>query len=224
MLREIAHLARHATEMFRLQRSMPQAEFYDAMITRADEEGYAEVRRELVADLRGRVLEVGCGTGAMFGYYDSAATVDAIEPEPSFLAIARAKTPRFGGRITARIGDGMALDVPSGSIDAVVLGLVLCSVPNVATVLAEVARVLRPGGSLRALEHVRSPRATSGRLMDVVDPVWLKLNQQGCHLNRRPAEAMIEAGFVIDDLREFQRFDTVIPAFPMQRIRAHKPA
>ena len=224
MLREIAHFVRGAPVVMKLQKELPRAEFSDALNAKADAQGYAEVRRELVEGLSGHVLEVGCGTGSMFQYYPAGVTgLDAIEPEADFRAVAVAKAERSEGRIRAAAGDGMALAFEDASFDAVVFGLVLCSVPSVERVVAEAFRVLRPGGSFRALEHVRSERAVSGALMDLMNPVWLKLNKQGCNWNRNPLAAIAASGIVIDDLKPFQRFDTVIPAFPMLRIRGHRP-
>jgi ubiquinone/menaquinone biosynthesis C-methylase UbiE len=104
-----------------------------------------------------------------------------------------------------------------------VLGLVLCSVPSMERVLAEAFRVLRVGGQLRVLEHVKSEHAVAGFLMDVTNPLWLRLNKQGCRWNRNPIGDIEGAGFQIDDVMAFKRFDTVVPAFPMRRVRAHKP-
>jgi ubiquinone/menaquinone biosynthesis C-methylase UbiE len=222
MLREIAHFVRTSKEFIPLQKQHPRAEFFDIMSSRADAEGYADVRRELVGDLHGRVLDIGCGTGAMFPHYPADTQVEAIEPEADFLAIAVEKAKPFGGRIHTAQGDAMRLDFNDGQFDAVVLGLVLCSVPSVERVLAEAFRVLKKGGQLRALDHVRSDATIAGLLMDITNPLWLKLNKQGCNWNRNPLDAMRSAGFAIDDVQAFQRFDTCLPAFPMRRVRAHK--
>jgi SAM-dependent methyltransferase len=224
MLREIAHFLRHAPEAMRLQAKHSRADFLALLMTRADESGYGAVRRALVGDLRGRVLEIGCGTGAMFDYYDPAASVVAIEPEADFFELAFTQAGKLGKRIEVTDGDGMALAFESESFDAVVLGLVLCSVPSVEAVLREAFRVLRAAGLLRAFEHVRSKDRLAGFLMDAGDPLWLRLNKQGCHWNRDPRAAMREAGFVVDGVHSFKTFETMLPAFPMIRVEAHKPA
>jgi len=223
MIKEIAHFLRNTPEVMRLQKQHPRAEFVDLWSAKVDAQGYAEVRRELVGDLSGRVLEIGCGTGAMFEYYGDGVELDAIEPDQDFLTLAVAKAGKAAARVRATAGDGTSLTFPDGTFDAVVLGLVLCSVPSVEHVLAEAFRVLRGGGRLRALEHVRSEGAIAGFLMDAANPLWLRLNGQGCNWNRRPLSQIKAAGFWVDDVRAFQRFDTIAPAFPMQRIRAHKP-
>jgi ubiquinone/menaquinone biosynthesis C-methylase UbiE len=221
MIKEIGHFIRTAKELVPMQKQHARAEFADLMTTKADAQGYAEVRRELVGDLTGRVLEIGCGTGGMFEHYGPDARVEAIEPEADFLAIAVSKAGAHP-TIHAASGDGMRLAFDDGTFDAVVLGLVLCSVPSVKQVLREAFRVLRAGGRLRALEHVRSEEAVSGFLMDVTNPLWLRLNKQGCCWNRNPIGEMRSAGFRIDDVLAFKRFDTIMPAFPMRRVRAHK--
>jgi ubiquinone/menaquinone biosynthesis C-methylase UbiE len=222
MLKEIGHFVRTAKEIVPLQKQYPRNQFSDLIMSRADEQGFADVRRELVGDLKGRVLEVGCGTGTMFQYYGRDARVEAIEPEDDFLEMAITRARESGGRIQAATGDGMHLPFANETFDAVVFGLVLCSVPSVEKVLGEANRVLRPGGELRALEHVRSEETIAGLLMDVFNPVWMRMNKQGCRLNRNPLGAIEATGFVIDHVMSFKRFDTIMPAFPVRRVRAHK--
>jgi ubiquinone/menaquinone biosynthesis C-methylase UbiE len=223
MIKEIAHFVRKAPEVMRLQRQYARADFVDALSARVDAQGYAAIRRELVGDLSGHVLEIGCGTGTMFAYYGHGVNLDAVEPEQDFLALAVTKAANAAARIRAATGDGMSLGFSDGTFDAVVLGLVLCSVPSVERVLAESFRVLQAGGQLRALEHVRSESVVGGLLMDAANPLWLRLNGQGCHWNRQPIAQIEGAGFRLDDVRAFQRFDTLAPPFPMRLIRAHKP-
>jgi ubiquinone/menaquinone biosynthesis C-methylase UbiE len=223
MLREIAHFIRIAPPLLRLQKEMGQARLFDEISSRVDSEGYDKVRLALIGDLEGRVLEVGGGTGAMFPYYGPAARVEAIEPDGEFLAIAEERAQRTDGRVRVSKGDGMALDFDDASFDAVVFGMVLCSVPSMERVLAEAFRVLKPGGKLRALEHVRSTRPLGGIAMDLFNPIWLRINKQGCNLNRRPREAIASAGFVIEHSTDFQQFYSALPAFPLQRIEAKRP-
>jgi ubiquinone/menaquinone biosynthesis C-methylase UbiE len=222
MFREIAHFIRIAPPLLKLQKEIPQARFFDEISIRVDSEGFDKIRRALIGDLEGRVLEIGGGTGAMFPYYGPDARVEAIEPDGEFLAIAKERAGRTDGRVRVTEGDGMALTFPDASFDAVVFGMVLCSVPSMDRALAEALRVLRPGGKLRALEHVRSARPLGGIAMDLFNPIWLRMNKQGCNLNRRPREAIASAGFCIEHSREFQLFYTTMPAFPLQLIEAKR--
>lgn len=218
MLAEILHLCRNAPGALRLKRALPQDELYTELIARADRAGLAERRRALVADLRGRVVEIGCGTGAMFRHYQEADVI-GIEPDPAFAAKARAAaTPR----IEVRDGIGEALPIEDAAMDAAVLALVLCSVPDEAAICREVARVVKPGGAVRLIEHVCSDRRVAGALMRAVDPLWCWINGQGCHLDRDPLPALEGAGLRIEAIDAFQIWSAGLPAFPMRAIHARR--
>ena len=221
MFKEIGHFIRTGKEVSKLQKQHPRAQFSDLMMSKVDAQGYAEIRRELVGDLSGRVLDLGCGTGTMFQYYGPDARIDAIEPEEDFRALAVDKAKSLPAIVVAP-GDGMNLAFEDETFDAVVFGLVLCSVPSMKRVLEEARRVLKPGGQLRALEHVRSEEAFAGFLMDLTNPLWLRLNQQGCCWNRNSVREIEAAGFAIDDVQSFKRYDVDMPAFQMRRVKAHK--
>lgn len=224
MLKELAHVLRHAPATLALKRRVPQDELYATLIARADEAGLADRRRALIAGLRGHVVEIGCGTGAMFPHYADATRVTAIEPDPAFAA--RARTAAAGARIPIEVveASGEAMPLDPGEADAVIVALVLCSVPSVRAVVDEIVRVVRPGGEIRLIEHVRSPRRVTGLLMDAVNPLWLYLNQQGCRLNRDPVPDLTAAGLAIDRVEPFQIWSEGIPAFPMRMIHARRPA
>lgn len=221
MLAELANLLRTAPGVLALKRRMPQDELYATLIARADAAGLAEHRRALVAGLRGHIAEIGCGTGAMFGIYAAPIErVTAIEPDPAFAARARAAAATAAVPIDVIEGRGEALPLPDASVDAVVVALVLCSVPSVDAVCAELVRVLRPGGEVRLLEHVRSERRVAGALMHAFNPLWLAVNGQGCRMNRDPLPPLERAGLKIERVVPFQIFSEGIPAFPMREIYA----
>lgn len=223
MLAEIGHFFRHAPATLALKRKLPQEELYATLIARADAAGLAERRRELVAGLRGHVVEVGCGTGAMFQYYgDGVTKLSGIEPDAAFAAHARRAAS--SARVPVEVVDGTGEHLPFGDglVDAIVLALVLCSVRDPDVVCRELARALRPGGEIRLLEHVRSPRAIAGGLMHAVNPLWLALNGQGCRMNRDPVPPLERAGFTIDRVEPFQIWSAGLPAWPMRLIFGHR--
>jgi len=219
VLAEVAHLCFHAPATLALKRRLPQAELYATLIERADAAGLAERRAALVGDLRGRVVEIGCGTGSMFEHYRQV-ELTAIEPDGSFAAHARIAATTAGVPIEVVEGTGEALPIPDGFADAAVLALVLCSVPSVEVVCHEVARIVRPGGVVRLLEHVRSPSRIAGALMDLVNPLWLRVNGQGCRLNRDPLPVLERTGLHIERVEPFQIWSAGLPAFPMRMIYA----
>ncbi len=218
MLAEILHLCRNAPGALKLKRELPQDELYAELIARADRAGLADRRRALVSDLRGRVIEIGCGTGAMFPYYEDADVI-GIEPDLAFAVKARAAATT---RIEVREGSGEALPVEDAQMDAAVLALVLCSVPDEDQICREVARVVKPGGAVRLIEHVRSARLVAGALMRAVDPLWCWINGQGCHLDRDPLPALERAGLRIESIDAFQTWSAGLPAFPMRAIHARR--
>lgn len=218
MLAEIAHLLRHAPATLALKRRLPQHELYETLIARADAAGLDERRAALVEGLGGHVVEVGCGTGAMFRHYRGVERVTAIEPDVAFADRARAAARTAAVTIDIVDGTGEAIPLADRSADAAVVALVLCSVPSPDAVCREIARVVRPGGAVRLLEHVRSPDRIAGALMRAVDPLWLRLNGQGCHLDRDPLPALARAGIVVERVEPFQIWSAGLPAFPMRLI------
>ncbi|HZD66929.1 MAG TPA: class I SAM-dependent methyltransferase [Acidimicrobiales bacterium] len=165
--------------------------------------GVAEHRAELVAGLTGQVIEVGAGTGLNFAHYPSRVThAVAVEPEP-FLR-ARAEEAAAGAPVPVRVvpGTAEALPVPEASFDAAVVSLVLCSTLDPALALAELRRVLRPGGELRFYEHVRSSDPRAARLQRLADVVWPLLGGN-CHTARHTEGSITEAGFEMVETRRF---------------------
>ena len=166
-------------------------------------------RRRLLAGLTGRVLEVDAGNGLNFPHYPATvAEVLAIEPERYLRrqALAAARQAPVPIRVVA--GTAEALPAPDGAVDAVVASLVLCTVADPERALAEVRRVLRPGGRLRFYEHVRAKDPRLARWQDRLERPWGWL-VGGCHPNRDTVTAITAAGL---RLVQLDRFD--LPAMP----------
>ena len=179
------------------------ARYFDRRGARNEERGNRELRRELLAGLSGRVLEVGAGNGLNFPHYPaSVREVVAVEPEPYLRG--RAAAAATAAPVPVRVADGMAAELPAadGEFDAVVISGVLCSVADVPAALAEFGRVLRPGGQLRFYEHVRSRDPVFARFQQAADLVWPRL-MGGCHV-RRQTRAAIGRVFTIETCRGFR--------------------
>jgi len=153
-------------------------------------------RYDLLADVRGRVLELGVRHGSNFRFYPSGVEVVATEIDAGAVGNARRLFPRFSQGIALSLADAQRLPFADHSFDAVVSTLVFCSIPDPARALGEVARVLRPGGRFYSIDHVRSEQPLIGALLDALTPTW-KVLAGGCHLNRRTEDMLRSAGFTI---------------------------
>ncbi len=162
-------------------------------------------RAELLAGLRGRVLEVGAGDGRNFAHYPAEVTeVVAIEPEPYLRRLASAAAG--AARVPVAVLDGTAelLAHEDGAFDAAVSSLVLCTVGDQALALAELHRVLAPAGELRFFEHVIAEQGLGRALQRGLDDsgVWPHFGA-GCHLARDTVGAIAGAGFTVERIRRF---------------------
>lgn len=203
------------------------ARVYERLSVAMDRAGTAAYRRDLVAGLSGRVIEIGAGNGRMFPHYPSAVTeVVAVEPERRLRAAAERAASTAPVPVT--VVDGLAERLPAraGEFDAAVVALVLCTVPDQASALTEAGRVLSPGGELRFFEHVAAEKQSglhrTQRLLDAT--VWPRLFA-GCHTGRDTLAAITAAGFVVEEVRRF-RFPATSngPPSPCVHGRATWPA
>jgi ubiquinone/menaquinone biosynthesis C-methylase UbiE len=162
-----------------------------------------EVRARVCAGLAGQVVEVGFGTGLNAPYYPAEVTkVVAIEPSQVCMSlaaprIARSDTPVEFGGLT-----GEHLDLPSEQFDAVLSTWTLCTIPDLATALGEIRRILKQGGTLHFVEHGHAPDAGVARWQERLEPLNKRL-AGGCHLTRRIPETIEDAGFAIDHLDSY---------------------
>jgi ubiquinone/menaquinone biosynthesis C-methylase UbiE len=181
------------------------ARLYERASGSMEEEGLAALRAELLAGLDGVVVEVGAGNGMNFRHYPPTVTrVHAVEPEPYLrdLAVRAAETGAVP--VTVHAGRAEALPLPDAAADAAVMCLVMCSLDDPPAALAELRRVLRPGGTVRFLEHTvaagRGMRAVQ-RALDAT--VWPAL-AGGCHTARDHVAALAAAGFEVTALRRLR--------------------
>jgi SAM-dependent methyltransferase len=196
-----------------------------ARLSQTMEAGVAEHRTALLAGLTGRVVEVGAGNGLNFAYYPAGVTeVVAVEPEPYLRGLGLAAARRAA--VPVQVVDGVAEDLPAAdaAFDAGVASLVLCSVGDQARALAELYRVIRPGGQLRFFEHVRADRPAHARVQRLADAVW-PLLAGGCHTSRDTLGAITAAGFRLGSYRRIRIPDSRLPwpSAPHAVGVAHRP-
>jgi ubiquinone/menaquinone biosynthesis C-methylase UbiE len=181
------------------------ARVYARLSEEAERKGQADHRRELLAGMAGRVVEVGAGHGLNFAHYPSAVEeVVAVEPEPHLRGLAERAAST--APVPVRVLDGVAdaLPLPDASVDAGVASLVLCTVPDQPRALAELRRVIRPSGELRFYEHVLSAKPGIARLQRIMERSGLwPLVGGGCHPARHTAAAIEAAGFELESMRRF---------------------
>lgn len=176
------------------------ARLYPRMAARADQRGAGDHRHRLLEGLAGRVVEVGAGNGRNFAHYPAGVTeVVAVEPESTLRAMAESAARAAPVPVTVAPGVADHLPLADWSVDAAVVSLVLCSVPDQRRALAELRRVLREGGELRFYEHVIPRGRVKRTLFTLADRsgAWPKL-AAGCHLTRDTGTAISEAGFAIE--------------------------
>ena len=165
--------------------------------------GYAGWRRRLAGDLHGRVLEIGAADAANTAYLPRDVTWVGVEPDRRRAAAARANAGTSLRHAEVLVTRAEALPLPDRSVDAVLCTFALCSVRDQAAVLAEVRRVLEPGGTLRFLEHVGSPPGTWTRRLERLVRPFSVLFDHGCDPTRDTAAAIERAGF---DRVQLERF------------------
>ena len=157
-------------------------------------------RQRVIGAAEGRVLEIGIGSGLNLPLYGPRVrTVVGLEPSPELLHMAQARAAGAPVPVELLEASAEAMPLDSGSIDTVVTTWTLCTIPDAARALAEMRRVLTPGGALLFVEHGRAPEPSVARWQDRLDPMWRRL-AGGCHLNRKIDDLVAGAGFRIDAL------------------------
>src|SRR4030042_4691196 len=155
-------------------------------------------RRTLLARAKGKILEIGVGTGKNFPHYPSGASVTGIDIADRMVVIARNKASKLGLSFDLGEGDVQNLSFPDNSFDTVVATFVFCSVPDPVQGLKELRRVVKPAGRILLLEHVRIDRPIIGWLMDRLNPLVVRI--MGANINRRTLENVEKAGLRIESV------------------------
>lgn len=203
------------------------ARFYDRLMAGTERAGLGEMRRELLAQASGRVLELGAGTGHNLEYYTDAVTeLVMTEPDPHMASRLRERLTSAGTPVAnASVVEAPAENLPfdDGSFDTVVATLVFCTVDDPQRALAEARRVLVEDGRLLFLEHVRSDRPRLARWQDRLERPW-GFFAAGCHPNRPTTELLPEAGFWIDSMERDKLPKAPPIARPLIRGVARRPA
>jgi ubiquinone/menaquinone biosynthesis C-methylase UbiE len=173
---------------------------YDRCFKAAEEAGLRDLRRDVLTGARGRVLELGAGTGLNLELYPlDASDLTLVEPDPHMVKQLRNRVAALGSAARVVEAPGEKLPFEDDSFDTVVVTLVLCTVPDPTATLAEVKRVLKPDGQFLFMEHVRSSDPSLAKWQDRLEKPWRFLGD-GCHCNRDTESAIKAAGFELSDV------------------------
>ncbi|HEY8507757.1 MAG TPA: class I SAM-dependent methyltransferase [Steroidobacteraceae bacterium] len=169
---------------------------YDSIVRIPERLFFIDGRVWATAQAAGNVLEIAIGTARNLPHYRSEVRLTGVDISPAMLAIAQERAQALGREIDLRVGDAQDLEFPTERFDSVVGTLALCTIPDDRRALAEAWRVLRPGGRLVLLEHVRSPQTVVRLLQKVLEP--LAIRYAGDHLLRDPLDHLANLGFSIE--------------------------
>jgi ubiquinone/menaquinone biosynthesis C-methylase UbiE len=202
------------------------ARIYDRALAATEKAGLADMRHSLLSQARGRVLEIGAGTGLNLPHYTGEVEeLILAEPDPHMAAKLRERLrsePVAAGRVKVIEATAEELPFDDDSFDAVVSTLVLCTVADQQRSLAEIRRVLVEGGALLFIEHVRSHSRRLARFQDLVERPWGWV-AGGCHPNRATDQAIAGSGFWIDRLEHGTLPKALRPVKPMVQGVARRP-
>jgi ubiquinone/menaquinone biosynthesis C-methylase UbiE len=204
-----------ASETERVRRVQDKsAPGYDRQISFFERILFGEGREWVCSQAQGRVLELACGTARNLRFYPDGVEVTGVELSPEMLAIGRRRAEEIGHSADLRLGDVQKLEFADESFDTVTCTLGFCTIPDTSAAAKEALRVLRPGGALLMLEHVRSPVGVVRGAQRMLEPLAVRFEAD--HLLREPLDYLPAAGFEVDDV---QRSKWGI----VERLRAHKP-
>jgi phosphatidylethanolamine/phosphatidyl-N-methylethanolamine N-methyltransferase len=173
------------------------ASAYDRFMAPLERLGLRVWRQQLLRHVKPPVLEVGIGTGASLRWYNGHSPLAAIDREGEMAWAARERALALGSQTAIVQMDAQYLGFPDAAFASAVTNLVFCSVVDPVRELSQIRRVLRPGGRLYMLEHVRPDHPILGLLADLLNVPWHAFTQE-CHLNRRTADSAVAAGFKLE--------------------------
>jgi phosphatidylethanolamine/phosphatidyl-N-methylethanolamine N-methyltransferase len=177
------------------------APVYDLMEGIVERFAFRRWRERVWAQVDGnRILEVGVGTGKNLSYHPGGAQITAVDLSDKMLERAQRRAQELDSKVDLRLMDAQKLAFPDAALDAAVATFVFCSVPDPVLGLRELGRVVRPGGQILLLEHVRVNKPVIGKLMDFLDPFVVRL--MGPHINRQTVENVKKAGLEIERVEE----------------------
>ena len=191
-----------------------QAPRYDRNMALWDKILFGDGRRWVCSRARGEVLEVAIGTGRNLDFYPEGVRLTGIDLSPAMLELARDRARVLGFEVDLREGDAQDLPFPDEPFDTVVCTLSLCNVPDDRRAVAEMKRVLKPGGWLLLLDHVRAASGLGRAVQKALEVVTVRL--EGEHLLRRPLEHVQAEGFRIEERERYKRGI-------VERVSARKP-
>ena len=172
------------------------AKFYNIMEAMMDKIGINSFRKAIWSEAKGRVLEVGVGTGKNMEYYSDDLEVTAIDFSEKMLEKARIRSQTLSKKVDLRLMDVQALQFPDGFFDTIITTCVFCSVPDPVKGLMEIRRVCKNDGKIIMLEHVRSKKMIIGKFMDILNPVVVRMI--GANINRNTVENLKRVGLYVE--------------------------
>jgi ubiquinone/menaquinone biosynthesis C-methylase UbiE len=191
-----------------------QASGYDRQMAFFERLLFGGAREWACSQMKGEVLEIAVGTGRNIPLYPKDVRVTAVELSPQMLALARGRNDQLGTAVDLQLGDAQALEFGEASFDTVLITFALCTIPDDRRAAEEAFRVLRPGGSLVAVEHVRSPVTAVRAVQRVIDPLAVRFGAD--HLTREPLDYLADIGFEVEEVSR-SKWGIV------ERVRARKP-
>src|SRR5438067_3260062 len=192
-----------------------QAPKYDRQMSFFERILFGDGRAWVCSQARGKVLELACGTARNLRFYRQEVELTCIELSPEMLAIGQRRAEALSRQADLRVGDAQRLEFPDASFDTVTCTLGFCTIPDTRRAAAEAFRVLRPGGQLLMLEHVRSPAHTVRAGQRLLEPLAVRFEAD--HLLREPLDYLPSVGFEIE-IVERSKWGIV------ERLRARRPA